>query len=128
MKRFIIEACSDSKSPSRGSQCGKGPERGCRMKYGVNLMVWTTHIGPQHEALFSRIKKWGFDGVEFFLSPDEPDDLPSVKRSLDRLGLERTMCSVLPREANLVSPDASVRAHGVKFLTRCVERTAEFGS
>ncbi|MEO6964957.1 MAG: sugar phosphate isomerase/epimerase family protein [Acidobacteriaceae bacterium] len=98
------------------------------MKYGVNLMVWTTHIGPRHDALFSCIQEWGFDGVEFFLSPDEPTDISSVKRTLDRLGLERTMCSVLPREANLVSPDASVRARGVHFLTRCVERTAEFGA
>jgi len=98
------------------------------MKCGVNLMVWTTHVGPQHNALFSRIKDYGFDGVEFFLSPDEPADICSIKRTLDGFGLDRTMCSVLPREANLVSADASVRTRGVQYLTRCLERTAEFGA
>ena len=98
------------------------------MKYGVNLMVWTTHIGSQHEALLSRIKDSGFDGVELLLSPEEPADVFYVKTVLDGLGLERTMCSVLPREANLVSPDPNIRAQGVRYLTRCVERTADFGA
>ena len=95
------------------------------MKYGVNLMVWTTHIGKQDDSLLSRIREWGFDGVELFLSAEEPADITSVKRMLDRLGLERTSCSVLPREAHLVSAEPDVRARGVDFLKRCVERTAE---
>ena len=69
------------------------------MKYGVNTMVWTTRVGGETEPLFLRIKKWGFDGVELFLSPEEPADIPAVKRVLDRAGLARTTCSVLPRQA-----------------------------
>ena len=38
-----------------------------------------------------------------FLSPDEPANLAWVRQTLDGLGLERTACSVLPRECNLVS-------------------------
>jgi D-psicose/D-tagatose/L-ribulose 3-epimerase len=97
------------------------------MKYGVNLMVWTTRVGKWQDALFARIQQWGFDGVELFLSPEEPADIPLVKRTLDRLKLERTTCSVLPREAHLVSTEPEVRAHGVNYLRRCVERTAELG-
>ncbi|HTS57632.1 MAG TPA: sugar phosphate isomerase/epimerase family protein [Terriglobales bacterium] len=98
------------------------------MKYGVNLMVWTTRVGPQHDALLARVKKWGFDGVELFLSTEEPADIPAVQRTLDRLKLERTTCSVLPREFHLVSTKPEVRAQGVDFLSRCVERTAELGA
>jgi D-psicose/D-tagatose/L-ribulose 3-epimerase len=98
------------------------------MKYGVNTMVWTTRVGKDEQALFARIKRWGFDGVELFLSPQEPVDIPSVKRILDELQLERTTCSVVPREANPVSPDPDVRARGTEFLVRCVERTAELGA
>lgn len=97
------------------------------MKYGVNTMVWTTEVGEQDSPLFSRIRAWGFDGVELFLSPSEPADVPAIRRILDGMGLERTTCSVLPREANLVSADPQVRAKGVEFLKRCVERTAELG-
>ncbi len=98
------------------------------MKYGVNTMVWTTRVSAREEPLFARIREWGFDGVELFLSPEEPAGLPAVKRTLDRLGLERTTCSVLPRSANLIGPDREERARGIEFLKRCIERTAELGA
>ncbi len=98
------------------------------MKFGVNTMVWTTRVGDAQKPLFARIREWGFDGVELFLSPEEPADIPVVGAALEQLGLERTTCSVLPREANLVSADAATRARGAAFLKRCVERTAELGA
>jgi D-psicose/D-tagatose/L-ribulose 3-epimerase len=98
------------------------------MKYGVNLMVWTTRVGKEQDVLLARIREWGFDGVELFLSPQEPEDIPLVKRTLDRMRLECTTCCVLPRESNLLSADPDVRARGVDYLTRCVVRTAELGA
>jgi D-psicose/D-tagatose/L-ribulose 3-epimerase len=98
------------------------------MKYGVNTMVWTTRVDGRLSPLLARIKKWGFDGVELFLSPDEPASPAAVKKMLEAESLEVTTCSVLPRHANLISEDASVRAHGVEFLTRCLDRTAELGA
>ena len=62
------------------------------MKFGVNTMVWTTQVGEKHDPLFARIKEWGFDGVEPFLSPDEPANIPAIRATLDRLQLERTTC------------------------------------
>jgi len=98
------------------------------MKYGVNLMVWTTRVGPEQAGLLHRIRKWGFDGAELFLTPEEPSRIAEVKQMLDHAGLERTTCSVLPREAHLPSPRAEVRAQAVQYLERCVERTAELGA
>ncbi len=98
------------------------------MKFGVNTMVWTTRVSEAQEPLFSRIRDWGFDGVELFLSPEEPANIPGVKAALDRLKLGRTTCSVLPRDANLVSADSRIRAHSVEFLKTCVDRTAELGA
>lgn len=98
------------------------------MKYGINTMVWTTRVGEAQAPLFSRIREWGFDGVELFLSPEEPANLPAVRHILDAIQLGRTTCVVLPRDSNLVSGDAAVRRRGGDFLTRCVERTAELGA
>lgn len=98
------------------------------MKYGINMMVWTTRVSRNQSALLSRIREWGFDGVELFLSPEDPADISWVKRTLDHLRLERTTCSVLPREAHLVSANPEVRARGVDYLSRCVERTVELGA
>jgi len=63
------------------------------MKYGVNTMVWTTHVSERHSPLFSRIQEWGFDGIELFLSPSEPANIPAVRRILDEIHLELTACS-----------------------------------
>jgi len=98
------------------------------MKFGVNTMVWTTQVGVKQDPLFARIKEWGFDGVELFLSAGEPADIPAVRATLDRLQLGRATCCVLPRDANLISPDAAIRANGVGFLNRCIDRTADLGA
>jgi D-psicose/D-tagatose/L-ribulose 3-epimerase len=98
------------------------------MKFGVNMMVWTTRVGEPQEVLLARIREWGFDGVEPFLSPDEPADIPRLRAVLDRHGLERTTCSVLPRDVHLVSGDRATRARGGEFLKKCVDRTAELGA
>jgi len=98
------------------------------MKYGVNTMVWTTRVGEQQRSLLSRVRDWGFDGVEIFVSPDEPADIPLVRKILDALKLDRTTSSVLPREANLVSPQADVRARGTEYLKKLLERTSELGA
>jgi len=97
------------------------------MKYGVNMMVWTTRVTSAERPLFSRIKEWGFDGVEILVSPQEPADIPAIKSILDELSLERTTCTALPREANPVSAQPEVRRLGTAFLMSCVERTAELG-
>jgi D-psicose/D-tagatose/L-ribulose 3-epimerase len=98
------------------------------MKYGVNTMVWTTRVDERLAPLFANIKQWGFDGVELFLSPDEPVNPAAVKKMLEAAGLDVTTCSVLPRAANLISSDAAVRAYGVEFLKKCLDRTAELGA
>src|SRR5579885_3005895 len=96
------------------------------MKYGVNTLVWTARVGAAEEPLFHRIREWGFDGAELFISADEPSDIPRVRKMLDEAQLERTTCGVLPRDAHLVSSDPTVRAHAVRFLTRCIEPLNRF--
>lgn len=91
------------------------------------MLVWTTRLGEAQAPLLSRIQEWGFDGVEIFLSTEEPADVSAVKRMLDDLQLGRTTCVVLPRDAHLISREPEVRRRGVNFLNRCVERTAELG-
>ena len=34
------------------------------MKIGMCLLLWTTRVGPEHEALLADIRATGFDGVE----------------------------------------------------------------
>lgn len=98
------------------------------MKFGINTMVWTTQVNEKFDPTFARIKEWGYDGVEPFITPDEPANIPALRATLDRLGLERTTCTVLPRDASLASYDAAIRANGVAYLKKCIDRTAELGA
>jgi D-psicose/D-tagatose/L-ribulose 3-epimerase len=98
------------------------------MKYGVNMMVWTTRVNDSHAALFSCIRAWGFDGVELFVSPREPADTHAIRKMLEDNHLECTTCIALPRECHLVSPEPKMRARGVEFLKTCVDRAAELGA
>ena len=34
------------------------------MKIGMCMFLWTTRVGPEHQALLSDIRATGFDGVE----------------------------------------------------------------
>jgi D-psicose/D-tagatose/L-ribulose 3-epimerase len=98
------------------------------MKYGVNTMVWTTRVDESRAALLSHIRQWGFDGAELFVSPQEPADIPAIRKLLEKNQLECTACSVMPRECHLISPQLDIRAKGVEFLKTCVDRTAELGA
>ena len=33
------------------------------MKIGMCMFLWTTSVGPEHEALLADIRETGFDGV-----------------------------------------------------------------
>src|SRR2546429_4601687 len=68
-----------------GSKSTKPSRTLAAMKYGVNTMVWTTRITEQHSALFSRIREWGLDGVELFLSPSEPASIPRSEEHTSEL-------------------------------------------
>ena len=34
------------------------------MKTGMNLLLWTTHVTPEHDAILDQLKSIGFDAVE----------------------------------------------------------------
>lgn len=52
------------------------------MKYGINTLAWTIRLDTSFEPTFIRIREWGFDGVELFVSPESlPAFSPSSRSS-----------------------------------------------
>ena len=54
------------------------------MKTGMNLLLWTTHVTDQHDAILDQLKAIGFDSVEVPIF--DTSDLKQAKALLDELG------------------------------------------
>jgi D-psicose/D-tagatose/L-ribulose 3-epimerase len=98
------------------------------MKFGVNAFLWTANFGPEHFDLLPKIKEHGFDGIEVALIRPVDFKAAEIRRALEQYALECTVCSVLPGELSLISPDASVRGKTVAHLAECFQAAAEAGA
>jgi D-psicose/D-tagatose/L-ribulose 3-epimerase len=99
------------------------------MKLGINMLLWTDQPNAQeHQALFTKIKDWGFDGVEIPIDPLNQSEAKAIGRVLNELGLQRTAISAL--DAAIADPsslDARLRKAAVDALKRNVEHASEAG-
>jgi D-psicose/D-tagatose/L-ribulose 3-epimerase len=86
------------------------------VKLGLNLFLWS---GQTTEALFpvlEKVKKWGYDGVEFPLFHTDEGVYRKVREKLDQLGLKCTGCTVAMPDKNPISDAETVRQAGVGHL------------
>jgi D-psicose/D-tagatose/L-ribulose 3-epimerase len=97
--------------PSKKSKPAKATPR-----LGLNLFLWS---GQATEALFpvlEKVKKWGFDGVEFPLFHTDEEVYRRLRGKLDELGLGCTGCTVAMPDKNPIGDTESVRQAGVAHL------------
>jgi D-psicose/D-tagatose/L-ribulose 3-epimerase len=97
------------------------------VKYGMNLLLWTGHVGEEHYPLLATLKKTGFDGVELPLFGGDAAHYQKVGRELNNLGLASTAVTVCSADNNPVSPDAAVRQKGLDHLRWAVDMVAAVG-
>lgn len=97
------------------------------MKYGMNLLLWTTHVTQEHFPLFGKLKKTGFDGVEIPIFEGDAAHYKAVRKELDNQGLGATAVTVATPDANPISPDAGQRKAAVERMKWILEMTAILG-
>jgi D-psicose/D-tagatose/L-ribulose 3-epimerase len=97
-------------------------------KIGMNLLLWTTHVTEQHDAILDQIKELGFDAVEVPIF-DTADLAPFERlgKRIKALGLGATAVTVMGAEANPISPDRKIRDAAVAHLDRVMECGQAFG-
>ncbi|MEX1097655.1 MAG: sugar phosphate isomerase/epimerase family protein [Planctomycetales bacterium] len=98
------------------------------MRYGLNLLLWTTHVDESHSELLGRIKEWGYDGVEVPIFDADPTRYGPLAKRLDALGLERTAVTACAPEINLISADSAIRAAAVEHLKRAIDACGLLGA
>lgn len=99
------------------------------MKIGMCMFLWTTRIGPEHQALLADIRKTGFDGVEIPIFEGTVDDYVTTGQMLDQLGLERTAVTAMgDPEMSLIADDPATRAKGVDYMAWALECCEALGA
>lgn len=98
------------------------------MKYGMNLLLWTTDVTEEHDPLLESIKQWGYDGVEIPIFDTTPAKFERLGKKLDEIGLERTAVTVCGADANPISPSADVRKAGLEHLKTAIDLCAASGA
>lgn len=98
------------------------------MKYGLNLLLWTAGVTPEHFKLLAQIKEWGYDGVELPMFDFDVTNAAKVGKELRRLGLETTAVTVCTPEENPISPDAAIRKAALERLKKAVDACAAAGA
>ncbi len=57
------------------------------MKYGMNLLLWTSAVDDSTAPLLEKIKGWGYDGVELPVFDMTLANYQAVGKRLKELGL-----------------------------------------
>jgi D-psicose/D-tagatose/L-ribulose 3-epimerase len=98
------------------------------VKFGVNTFIWGSSFGPDDFHRLAAVKQAGFDGIEMPILDPASFNARAVGKELDRVGLERTTCSAVPRGLSLASSDAGVRRSAIEFFEACIRSAGEAGA
>lgn len=91
------------------------------MKYGLNMLLWTTDVTEAHYPILEKIKGWGYDGVELPLFELDLPRMQALGAQLDSLGLERTAVTISTPEANPISDSPAIRQAAIDRLKLVVD-------
>lgn len=98
------------------------------MRFGINLLLVTTHVTQAHERWFHLLKDCGFDGVEVPIFEGDPAHYAALGKLLDRAGLARTASTGLDARTNPIDADPGVRRAALERLRFAVDCAAALGA
>ena len=94
----------------------------------MNMFLWTTHVGHDHEALLRDIKATGFDGVEVPVFEGDVGHYKDLGRLLDDIGLDRTAVSAMGDPSMNLIGDEAQRARGVDYMRATLDKAHALGA
>lgn len=98
------------------------------MKFGMNMLLWTSDVTEEHYPLLENLKAWGFDGVELPIFDMEAGKFQKLGKKLDALQLGRTAVTVCTDTENPISPDKAIRDAAVERLKKAIDMCAASGA
>ncbi len=98
------------------------------VKYGMNLLLWTSDITDEHYPLFGQLRDIGYDGVELPIFDIDDAKFTKIGEELRKNDLGATAVTVCGEDANPISADPGVRRAATDHLKRAVDMCAASGA
>lgn len=97
-------------------------------KYGVNLLLWTSHFTEKDLYLIKKVKELGCDVVEMPIFNPEEFPSESVKKELEKYNLEACVCYGCEIDSDIASLDNKVREKGIERFKQAIDHTNTLGA
>ena len=97
------------------------------VKIGFNVLAWSANVSEDLFPVIERIKKIGYDGVEFFVGGAMHENCLKVGRFCQDLGLDVTTVTVVDKDTNPINASAEIRAKGLDAIKIAIDRTHDLG-
>ena len=105
----------------------KKPPKPLKVKYGLNLLIYTAAFDKGQVDLIPKVADMGYDGVEVLFADLSILDAKATRAAREKAGVGLTACCVMMEDSNPCSPDAAVRKAAVARLEQMIDLTAEMG-
>ena len=98
------------------------------MKYGFNLLLWTSSVDDDTRGVCEDIKGWGYDGVELPIFDLETAPYEQVGRDLKDLELGCSAVTICTPEENPIGETKAIRQAGLDRLKKALDCCAAAGA
>jgi D-psicose/D-tagatose/L-ribulose 3-epimerase len=98
------------------------------MKYGMNMLLWTSDVTEEHFGILENLKSWGYDGVELPVFDLDTTKFAKLGKKLDQIGLARTAVTVCSDADNPISADPKIRDAALVRLKKAIDAVSAAGA
>ncbi|MBW3629386.1 MAG: sugar phosphate isomerase/epimerase [Gemmatimonadetes bacterium] len=99
------------------------------MRLGVNTWVWTSPLNNDELGrLAVKVSEMGFQHIEIPIELSNDVDYARAGDIAGERGLTVSACAAMGPEQDLISPDADIRAGGMKYVRYCIESAQALGA
>ncbi len=97
-------------------------------KIGFNVLAWSAGMSEELFPILDRLKKIGYDGVEFFVGAPDDAMYKKVGEHAHSLGLGVTTVTVVSPDMNPIHESATVRAKSLDRIKWAIDRSYDLNS
>ena len=98
------------------------------MKFGMNMLLWTTHVTEQHLPKIEFLKTLGYDLVEIPMFQYDVDHYARLGDAIRSIGLEPLALTSRSPDDNPISSDPAMRAHAIETGKQAIDCAVALGS